>query len=224
MASVTTSQVVVVPYFQGLNQIQESQNYANLINGSNKVFEENYKKEYSQIPADMEKLVQDWTADQATATEVDLATRIKDISEFEAKIGESLPALKKSIDAYKTTIKECQPPVLDKETLTVLKRMNVNLKAIEDLYVQLFDTKLKEMRDQVGKLKSLTERTTTAFQGMKDALEPTACRLKGGTFAALSYTPGLGYGKNAYVDHLLQQAKKPAPAPSAAITAEAVPL
>ncbi|MBX7066170.1 MAG: hypothetical protein K1X28_02955 [Parachlamydiales bacterium] len=197
---------VRIPAFQTADAVTEQDFYSAAQKKANDVFAAQYKEAQSQLAPEMDALNVTWTSTQATATEEDLAGRIDTVIAYQKKKEDAIAALKKIEDAYTEAIAYCQPPVLDGATIKKLRMMNINVQQMEVLYVKLFDTQLKALVAQKDKVIELAAKIEMAYKKMKLALEPTAYRIKGGFFGALSY--GTSWGGTPYVDALRDARKK----------------
>lgn len=198
--------VARVPVFQTADAVTEADFYSAAMKVANDVFDAQYKQAMSQYAPEMDALTVTWTSSQATATEEDLAARVDKVIEYQKKKEDALIALDKISKAYDTAITYCNPPQLDAATIKTLRKMNINVKQMEDLYVKLFTTQLSAIVTQKEKVMKLAAEIDAAYKKMKLALEPTAYRIKGSFFGALSY--GVSWGGTPYVDAMRDARKK----------------
>lgn len=198
--------VARVPAFVSADAVTDQDFFSAAMKVANDVFTAQYKEAMSQYAPEMNALTVTWTSSQATATHDDLAARVDKVIEYQKKKEEAIDALERISKAYDEAIAYCAPPQLDAATIKTLRKMNINVKQMEDLYVKLFTTQLGAMVTQKEKVMKLAAEIDAAYKKMKLALEPTAYRLKAGALGALSY--GLSWGGTPYVDALRDARKK----------------
>ncbi len=188
-----------ISYFQGLDAIPKTDGYTERMQAANNTFSTEYKDSFSQLGPEMDALTVTWTASQARATEEDLTRWIVQVVKYQGLRIQAKEALEKIRAAYETAIKYCQLPSLDSNTLATLKKMNANVQQLESQYIAIFTTQLDACKARLTEVVKLSTTIETAYGNMKAALEPTAYRLKAGTFGSLSYLAGK---KTPYVDAL----------------------
>lgn len=204
-AAPSSSGVVVLPsapkrvqYFAAADAVQKEHCYLVVQNKANDLFAACGHQQYAQLPVTMTGHTREWNLTQTTADATELSNRVVILVDCDAQRLKAMASLKKVSDAFSAAIAYCTPPTLDPQTIVHLKKMQVPVHTIEDNYRSILQENVEDIQKKKSEIDALSRTIDDAYHTMKRALEPTAYRLKAGTFGLLNY--GTSYGGTPYVD------------------------
>ncbi len=156
------STVARFAFFLGTDQIDPQDYYRARINRANETFRALYKEEYTLIPEQITRFGFDCAGKKGSKD------WSQEILRFETICNEAVGNLSKIRTAYEDAIAYLTPPPkLGCEDLKILVKLELNVAAIEALYIERFVKNVESMQAQVAKINNLLEQIEGAYESLK---------------------------------------------------------